>query len=232
MNALNIKQIKSATEGLSIQETLSFLVTNFPGEVAFSTSFGQEDQAITHTIFENDFPVRVFTLDTGRLFQETYNVFSRTVTKYQKNIETYAPQQDKVQELVGAKGPNSFYNSVEERKECCFIRKIEPLKRALKGTKIWITGLRAEQSENRSGLTQFTYDEGFDVIKYNPLINWTLDQLEDFLDKNAIPQNVLHKKGFPSIGCMPCTRAIQPGEDIRAGRWWWEETKKECGLHK
>ncbi|RYJ53644.1 phosphoadenylyl-sulfate reductase [Flavobacterium petrolei] len=220
------------TRSLSIEETLTFLADEFNDKVVFSTSFGQEDQVITALIGKNNLPITIFTLDTGRLFQETYDVFHKTLKKYQIDIKTYFPETSAVEELLNQKGPNSFYESVENRKECCFIRKVAPLTKALKGNSIWITGLRAEQSENRNDLDLFEYDEKFDIIKFNPLLKWTLEEVQKYLDDNNVPQNALHKQGFISIGCAPCTRAIVPGEDIRAGRWWWESSHKECGLHQ
>ena len=220
------------TRSLSIEETLTFLADEFKGKVVFSTSFGQEDQVITALIGKNKLPITIFTLDTGRLFQETYDVFHKTLKKYQIDIKTYFPETSAVEELLNQKGPNSFYESVENRKECCFIRKVAPLTKALKGNSIWITGLRAEQSENRNDLDLFEYDEKFDIIKFNPLLKWTLEEVQKYIDDNNVPQNALHKQGFVSIGCAPCTRAITPDEDIRAGRWWWESSHKECGLHQ
>jgi phosphoadenosine phosphosulfate reductase len=219
------------TKDFSIEETLAFLAEEYPNQVVFSTSFGQEDQVIIDFIGQNQLPMTVFTLDTGRLFQETYDVFHKTVRKYKTEIKTYFPETAAVEALLNQKGPNSFYDSVENRKECCFIRKVAPLTKALKGNAIWITGLRAEQSENRSDLNFFEYDAHFDIIKFNPLLKWTLQEIEEYLEKNNVPQNSLHKQGFVSIGCAPCTRAILPGEDIRAGRWSWESSHKECGLH-
>ena len=219
------------TKDFLIEETLTFLADEFKGKVVFSTSFGQEDQVITALIGKNKLPITIFTLDTGRLFQETYDVFHKTLKKYQIDIKTYFPETSAVEELLNQKGPNSFYESVENRKECCFIRKVAPLTKALKGNSIWITGLRAEQSENRNDLDLFEYDEKFDIIKFNPLLKWTLEEVQKYLDDNNVPQNALHKQGFVSIGCAPCTRAIIPGENIRAGRWWWESSHKECGLH-
>ena len=220
------------TKDFSIEETLAFLANEYKDKVVFSTSFGQEDQVITALIGKNNLPITIFTLDTGRLFQETYDVFHKTLKKYQIDIKTYFPETSAVEELLNQKGPNSFYESVENRKECCFIRKVAPLTKALKGNSIWITGLRAEQSENRNDLDLFEYDEKFDIIKFNPLLKWTLEEVQKYLDDNNVPQNALHKQGFVSIGCAPCTRAIVPGEDIRAGRWWWESSHKECGLHQ
>jgi len=176
--------------------------------------------------------IKIFTLDTGRLFQETYDVLDLTQKKYDVSIHAFFPQTAAVEKLITEKGPNSFYDSVENRKECCRIRKIEPLKRALSGASVWITGVRAEQSENRGAMKLVEWDEPHQVIKYNPLLSWTEKEVLDFIEVNKVPVNTLHKKGYPSIGCAPCTRAIMPGEDLRAGRWWWESSSKECGLHE
>ena len=232
MSLSTANTLSAKTADFSIEETLAFLADEYQGKVVFSTSFGQEDQVITALIAKNDLPITIFTLDTGRLFQETYDVFHKTLKKYKKEIKVYFPEASAVEKLLETKGPNSFYDSVENRKECCFIRKVAPLTKALKGNSIWITGLRAEQSENRHNLDLFEYDAHFDIIKFNPLLKWTLKEVEDYLEKNNVPQNALHKKGFVSIGCAPCTRAISEGEDIRAGRWWWESSHKECGLHQ
>jgi phosphoadenosine phosphosulfate reductase len=232
MSTAIINTLLEKTKGFSIEETLTFLANEYKDKVVFSTSFGQEDQVITALIAKNNLPITIFTLDTGRLFQETYDVFHKTLKKYKIDIKTYFPETSAVEGLLNKKGPNSFYESVDNRKECCFIRKVAPLTKALKGNEIWITGLRAEQSENRNDLQEFEYDEKFQVIKYNPLLKWTLEEVQKYIDDNNVPQNALHKQGFVSIGCAPCTRAITPGEDIRAGRWWWESSHKECGLHQ
>ena len=231
MSASIANTLSEKTKGFSIEETLAFLAKEHEGKVVFSTSFGQEDQVITALIATNDLPITIFTLDTGRLFQETYDVFHKTLKKYKKEIKVYFPEATAVEKLLETKGPNSFYDSVENRKECCFIRKVAPLTKALRGNEIWITGLRAEQSENRNNLDLFEYDAHFDIIKFNPLLKWTLKEVSAYLEKNNVPQNALHKQGFVSIGCAPCTRAITADEDIRAGRWWWESSHKECGLH-
>lgn len=216
----------------SIVEQLQYLVGQHPGKVVFTTSFGYEDQVITDIIFRNDLDIKVVTLDTGRLFPETYKVYRSTLEKYKKPIKAYFPPTAEVEKLLDKKGPFSFYESLENRKECCFIRKVIPLKRALEGNEIWITGLRASQSDNRSGMKHFEWDEGNAIVKFNPLMEWGLDQTIVYIKENHVPYNVLHDKGFVSIGCEPCTRAIQPGEDFRAGRWWWEQgSGKECGLH-
>jgi phosphoadenosine phosphosulfate reductase len=232
MNTAIVQSLLEKTANFTIEETLAFLANEYKDKVVFSTSFGQEDQVVTALIAKNDLPITIFTLDTGRLFQETYDVFHKTLKKYKKEIKTYFPEASQVEELLNKKGPNSFYESVENRKECCFIRKVAPLTKALKGNTIWITGLRAEQSENRSDLDFFEYDAHFDIIKFNPLLKWTLEEVQKYIDENNVPQNTLHKQGFVSIGCAPCTRAIAPGEDIRAGRWSWESSHKECGLHQ
>jgi phosphoadenosine phosphosulfate reductase len=228
-----IENIKQKIEGLGPVEALTFLADQFPGEIVFSTSFGWEDQAITHMIFTNNLPIKIFTLETGRLFPETYYVWNRTMEMYEKPIHAYYPNHELLEQMVNVKGPNSFYESVENRKECCGIRKVEPLKRALSGNKCWVTGIRAEQSANRQFMDNIEWDEQNNLIKFHPIYSWTLDQVKAYIKENNIPYNTLHDRGFPSIGCAPCTRAVQPGEDFRAGRWWWEDqSKKECGLHE
>jgi phosphoadenosine phosphosulfate reductase len=219
-------------EQLSLEEMLKEIASQYGDKAAFSTSLSWEDQVITHHIFANNLPIRVFTLDTGRMFPETYNVLNRTKDRYGKVIEVYFPNNESVEKLVTSKGPLSFYESLENRKECCNIRKVEPLNRALKGVEVWITGLRAEHSDNRKDLSIVEKDEQRNIIKVNPLLNWSFEEVKAEISKHNIPYNILHDKGFVSIGCQPCTRAIKEGEDFRAGRWWWEDTsKKECGLH-
>ncbi|MFC2186276.1 phosphoadenylyl-sulfate reductase [Fulvivirgaceae bacterium LMO-SS25] len=213
------------------KDNLDKLHDQFGRDMVFSTSFGIEDQYITYLISKMEHPVSIFTLDTGRLFPETYDVWSRTLIRYKLPITPFFPNQGKIQAMVEKKGPNSFYDSVEDRKECCRIRKIDPLQQAIKGRKLWVTGLRAEQSASRNGLSQLEYDEHNNIIKYHPLLNLTWEELNQVVDDNNIPINTLHKKGFPSIGCQPCTRAVMENEDFRDGRWWWENSKKECGLH-
>jgi phosphoadenosine phosphosulfate reductase len=231
MSAL-VSELLNELTGKEIAEQLKTLASRFPDEIVFSTSFGLEDQAITYMIASNKLPVKVFTLDTGRIFADTYTTWSRTVEKYGLTITAYYPEALALQGFVSQKGPNSFYESVENRKQCCHIRKVEPLQRALKGNKIWITGIRAEQSQNRLDMPMFEWDEINGIVKFHPLLNWTWGQVKQFVSRNDVPYNPLHDKGFVSIGCAPCTRAIKPGEDFRAGRWWWEDnSKKECGLH-
>jgi len=177
-------------------EALRVLADQFPGEIVFSTSFGWEDQVITHMIFANDIPIKVFTLETGRLFPETYYVWNRTMEIYGKPIFAYYPVHHLLEDMVNVKGPNSFYESVENRKECCGIRKIEPLRRALAGNQCWITGIRAEQSPNREDMHNVEWDEGNQLIKFHPIFNWTLDDVKAYIKQHNIPYNTLHDKGF------------------------------------
>lgn len=229
---MDLTKLKEDLKDKGIVESLGFLAHKFDGKIVFSTSFGWEDQVLTHIIFSNNIPIKVFTLETGRLFPETYYVWNRTLENYGKPIHAYYPNNVLLEEMVDKKGPSSFYESVENRKECCYIRKIEPLNRALSGNECWITGIRGEQSLNRQDMENLEWDEGHNIIKYHPIFDWTLDQIKTFIKENHIVYNTLHDKGFPSIGCAPCTRAVQEGEDFRAGRWWWEDqSKKECGLH-
>lgn len=217
-----------------VTEVLSFFLQEFKGKIAFASSLGAEDQVLTHIIASIDPTAKIFTLDTGRLFPETYDLIERTNSRYKIKMEIYFPEAKRVEHIVKERGINLFYESVENRKLCCHIRKIEPLRRALKGMEMWIAGLRREQSQSRNTMALVEKDENNKgILKLNPLIDWTHDDVWNFIKENNIPFNKLHDKGFPSIGCQPCTRAIGPGEDIRAGRWWWEmEGKKECGLHE
>lgn len=227
-----INSLIQQIDGLPIQDALALIAAKFPGKVTFSSSFSFEDQLISHEILKHRMNISIFTLDTGRLFPETYSVWSSTKEKYNATITAYYPDHQQLQQFVEAKGPNSFYESVDNRKSCCYIRKVEPLKRALAGNDVWITGLRAEHSPGRSDLSPIEWDEGNGVIKFHPLLLWTTEEVKDYISANDIPYNPLHDRGFISIGCAPCTRAVRPGEDFRAGRWWWEDaSKKECGLH-
>lgn len=229
---MTISQITQALNGKNEIESLLALTELFPNQVSFSTSLGLEDQAITDLIFKNELPVRIFTLDTGRLFEETYKTLQQTRRKYEQEIEVFFPEQTAIENLISQKGPYSFYESVEDRKECCFLRKVKPLNRALEGVKIWVTGIRAEQSANRTEMNKIEWDEAHQLFKYHPLLDWTFEDVKQYIKQNNVPYNILHDKGFVSIGCSPCTRAVAEGEDFRAGRWWWEDqSKKECGLH-
>ncbi|WP_313189369.1 phosphoadenylyl-sulfate reductase [Sphingobacterium sp.] len=227
-----IEQIKADLIGADARSIIQYIDEKYAEKAVFSTSFGIEDQVLTHILAQEKSRTSIFTLDTGRLFPETYYVWNRTLDLYKLKIKAYYPETKAVEELLEQKGPSSFYNSVEDRKECCYIRKIEPLKRAIAGYQVWITGIRAEQSQNRDQMEFVEWDDVNQIIKIHPLYNWTLADVEKYLKDNFVPYNPLHDKGFISIGCQPCTRAVQEGEDFRAGRWWWEDkSKKECGLH-
>ena len=228
-----VNKLTAELKGLSVEASLKWLHAHYPGKAVFSTSFGFEDQLITHYIFSNQLNIRVATLDTGRLFSETYLVWNRTIEKYQQKVDAFYPEPDAIEKLVNEKGPLSFYQSIENRKECCQVRKVYPLQRLLKGAEIWITGIRAEQSGSRNDLGNVEWDDKNQMVKVHPLFELTSEDVWQEIKKQNIPYNSLHDKGFPSIGCQPCTRAVQPGEDFRAGRWWWEKnTGKECGLHQ
>lgn len=230
------KQIEEWNERFkesSPEELLKYFLTEFKGRIALSSSMSIEDQVLTEMVIAIEPETRIFTLDTGRLFPETYDLIDRTSMKYKKNIEVYFPESADVEKMVKEKGMNLFYSSIENRKYCCDIRKLKPLARAMKSLDVWVTGLRKEQSVTRVDMKIVEWDENNNLLKLNPLINWTEDDVWKRIKEKNIPYNPLHKKGFISIGCQPCTRAILPGEDPRAGRWWWENPEtRECGLHK
>jgi phosphoadenosine phosphosulfate reductase len=229
---LNTTELRKLVGGKSIEESLKILVSLFPDKILLTTSFGIEDQVITHFVFVNNLPIEIATIDTGRLFPETYDVFNKTIKKYQRKIKVYFPDHEAVESMVTEKGPYSFYLSKENRLECCSLRKVIPLNRALTGKEMWISGIRAGQSENRGKMDWLEYDEEKKLFKYYPLFNWSFEEVKNFIKDNDVPYNVLHDKNFVSIGCEPCTRAVKPGEDFRSGRWWWETDKlKECGCH-
>jgi phosphoadenosine phosphosulfate reductase len=219
--------------GADAVEILGWSLEHFGESVALASSLGAEDMVITDMLLKIDPKSRIFTLDTGRLPEETYRVIDRVREKYGVNLEVYFPENDRVEEMVRSHGINLFYDSVEYRKLCCFVRKMEPLKRALSGLDSWICGLRRDQSITRADLAVFELDESNGgILKVNPLIDWSEEDVWKYIRKNDVPYNELHDKNYPSIGCEPCTRAIKTGEDIRAGRWWWESPEqKECGLH-
>lgn len=224
------RELVSRLENLSPQEGLAYVSAHF-NRVKFSTALGEEDQVITHLIASQNLSIEIFTLDTGRLFTEAYDLLAITNVYYNKVVKVYFPDHQDVEGYVVKNGINGFYDSVDNRKECCHLRKVKPLKRALADASIWVTGLRGSQSANRQLMKTVEWDESMQVIKYNPLLHWTDEELRHYIELNNIPTNPLHKKGFVSIGCAPCTRAIRTGEDSRAGRWWWESSAKECGLH-
>ena len=230
---VQIEKLNQKYENATAEELLEGFLASFKGTIALSSSLSIEDQVLTHIICGIDKTTKIFTLDTGRLFPETYDLIHRTNHKFGIKMKVYFPEAAEVEQMVNLKGINLFFESVENRKLCCNLRKIRPLKRAFQGLEVWICGLRREQSVTRQEMQRIEWDEGNGIIKLNPLIDWTEDEVKEFIKINGIPYNPLHDKGFPSIGCQPCTRAIFPGEDIRAGRWWWENPDtKECGLHK
>ena len=225
-----LNSLLSRSQG--VEDTILLALGNLGGKAVFSTSFSKEDQVIYDVIARNNLPIEVFTLDTGRLFPETYSVWSRTIEKYKKPIRSYFPNDLTVESMTSEFGPNLFYESVEWRKMCCNVRKVEPLNRALSGANIWITGIRAAQSENRASMKMVEWDNQRSIYKIHPLLQWNNEMVDSYIDRHHVPYNKLHDKGFLSIGCAPCTRAVAAGEDARAGRWWWEDaSKKECGLH-
>ncbi len=216
----------------SASEVLDYFIKNYKGRIALASSMGAEDQVLTEMIAKIDPKVRIFTLDTGRVFPETYELIEKTNARYKINIEVFFPERDQVEKMVAEKGINLFYESIENRRKCCHVRKIVPLKRALEGLDVWISGLRRSQSVTRTEIQMVEWDEGNHLIKINPLINWKEEEVWAYIKEKNIPYNTLHDRGFASIGCQPCTRAVSPGEDVRAGRWWWENPDhKECGLH-
>ena len=229
----DLKEINRKFEKASAEETLRWALENFSPNIALASSFGIEDAVLIDLLVKLDPKIRVFTLDTGRLNEETYEVMEQIRQKYKISVESYFPEAAKVEALERQKGFYSFRESVDNRKECCGIRKVEPLKRALKGLEAWITGLRRDQSVTRVGVEKVELDQAhLGIVKINPLADWTNEAVWGAIKKNSIPYNKLHDLGYPSIGCAPCTRAIKPGEDIRSGRWWWENPEhKECGLH-
>lgn len=212
---------------------LACLLERFGRRIALASSMGLEDQVITDMLVRINRKARIFTIDTGRLFPETYNLIDKTNQRYGINIELYFPNYSSVEKYVAENGVNAFYESQDKRKSCCRVRKIEPLLRALSTLDVWICGLRNQQSVTRTATRLVEWDEANRLIKVNPLVHWTEKEVWKYIHENTVPFNILHKKGFPSIGCQPCTRAVAPGEDIRSGRWWWEDPNhKECGLHR
>ncbi|MDR2814874.1 MAG: phosphoadenylyl-sulfate reductase [Prevotellaceae bacterium] len=229
----NIAELNKRFAGKSAEELLTFFLREYRGRIALASSLGIEDQALTDMVVKIDPAATVFTIDTGRLFPETYSLIDRTNTRYSIKVNVYSPKHEPVEAFVKANGINGFYESVEKRKECCRVRKIEPLLRALSTLDVWICGLRQEQSVTRTGVQAVEWDEANRLIKVNPLASWSEPDVWSYIKAHQVPYNKLHDKKFPSIGCQPCTRAVEPGEDVRAGRWWWENPEhKECGLHK
>ena len=229
----NIAQFNQQFAGKSPEFVLTYFLHAYSGRIALSSSLSIEDQMLTDLIANIAPATRIFTLDTGRLFPETYSLIERTRMKYPITLEVFFPDAAEVESMVRENGINLFYESAELRKKCCQVRKIQPLKRAFQGLEVWICGLRREQSVTRQDMQLIEWDASNGLIKLNPLIDYTEAQVWEYIKTNQVPYNKLHDRGFPSIGCQPCTRAIEPGEDVRAGRWWWENPEqKECGLHK
>ncbi|WP_321313131.1 phosphoadenylyl-sulfate reductase [Halarcobacter sp.] len=227
INELNEKFAKAEAT-----QVIEYFIKEYGRDAALSSSLGAEDQVLTDMILKTDKEANIFTLDTGRLHPETYDVMDATNLKYGVKLNVFFPEVVQVEELYQIQGVNGHFENIENRKRCCNIRKIEPLKRALKPLKVWITGLRASQSVTRTDTPIVEWDENFKVIKVNPLINWREEEVWNYIKANNVPYNKLHDQGYPSIGCAPCTRAIKDDEDVRAGRWWWENPEhKECGLH-
>ncbi|MBR1992049.1 MAG: phosphoadenylyl-sulfate reductase [Bacteroidales bacterium] len=217
----------------SAMEVLAYCLQRFHGHIALSSSLGLEDQVLTDMICKIDKSTRIFTLDTGRLFPETYLLLDRTNLRYGIKMEVLFPDREAVEALMKECGINCFYDSVENRKRCCKVRKIDSLMRAFEHLDCWICGLRHEQSVTRKDVQIIEYDKVNGLIKVNPLVNWSEEEVKKYIRENQVPYNKLHDEGFPSIGCQPCTRAVKPGEDIRSGRWWWEDPDhRECGLHQ
>ena len=221
-------------ETKSAEELIQWAMDQYGLKAGLACSFGMEDMVLINMIVKLKGPITIFTLDTGRLHEETYEIMERVRSHYGLEIKTYSPDSGQVEKLVRGKGFFSFKESIENRKECCAVRKIEPLNRALAELDAWVTGLRRDQAVTRTETPKVIEDTDHPpLIKINPLADWTQEQVESYIEKHKVPVNALHKKNYPSIGCAPCTRSIEPGEDIRAGRWWWENPEhKECGLHR
>lgn len=232
LDAHEVGQLAQKIDALTAQQVVSWALERFGSKMVFASSFGAEDVVVIDLLMKEDPKARVITLDTGRLHQETYNVMDAVREKYSLELEVLFPQAEATEAMVREHGVNLFYQSVDLRKRCCGVRKVEPLRRALSGLDAWMTGLRRDQNVTRTTLPKLEWDAGNGLAKLNPLAEWSHDEVWSYLRANNLPYNALHDRGFPSIGCEPCTRAVQPGEDLRAGRWWWEHPEsKECGLH-
>ncbi len=226
-------ELNKAFDGSTSRELLRYFLAKYGARIALASSLGPEDQVLTDMIVKIDPSARIFTIDTGRLFPETYLLIDKTNTKYGIKMEVYSPEHASIEKYVMQNGINAFYESIEKRKACCHARKIEPLLRVLSTLDVWICGLRQEQSVTRTRVQAVEWDEANQLLKVNPLAHWNEAAVWDYIREYQVPSHALHRKGYPSIGCQPCTRAVREGEDIRAGRWWWENPEhKECGLHK
>jgi phosphoadenosine phosphosulfate reductase len=227
-----VERLAAQVDGMSAAEVVRWAIGRFGRQIALASSFGAEDMVLIDLLMKVDAGARVVTLDTGRLPQETYNVIDAARERYGLLTEVFFPNADDVQRMVGERGLNLFYHSIDNRRLCCGVRKMEPLRRALSGLDAWMTGVRRDQNVTRAVVGKLEWDDGNALMKVNPLADWSWDDVWTYIRANNIPYNALHDRGFPSIGCAPCTRAVQDGEDFRAGRWWWEHPEtKECGLH-
>ena len=227
-----LRKLNDRFRGKPAEEIIRWAGETFGPGIKLASSFGAEDVVVIDMVAKVAPQIKVFTLDTGRLNDETYEVMERVRFRYETDLEVMFPQREAVEQLERTKGLYSFRESVENRRECCQVRKVEPLRRALSGLKAWMTGLRRDQAVTRGDTDAVEWDEGNGLVKVNPLVEWTNEQVWEYIRAQNVPYNRLHDQNFPSIGCAPCTRAVQPGEDIRAGRWWWELPEyKECGLH-
>jgi len=232
MEEKELADLLSSFKESPAEELLRFFLPAYRGKIALASSFSGEDQVLTDLILKIDANARIFTIDTGRLPEETYAVIAETMEYYGRGFEVYFPDTAEVEAMESTLGPNLFYKSLENRKRCCEVRKVKPLARVLKTLEVWITGLRKGQSVTRLAIQKVEWDETNKLLKLNPLADWTEEQVWRYIRTHQLPYNKLHDRGYPSIGCAPCTRAVKPGEDIRAGRWWWEAPEhKECGLH-
>ncbi len=230
--ANELEEIRQATDSLDTEEFLKYFLDKYGSQIALASSLSAEDQVITEIMCRISQEPRIFTLDTGRLPNETYDVLAATTKKYNIKIKVLFPDRKLVEDMVTEHGINAFYDSIESRKLCCKVRKVIPLQRELTDLDAWITGLRRQQAQTRTEMHRVEWDEANNIPKINPLADWTTQQVWDYIRNNKIPYNALHDANYPSIGCAPCTRAVTEGQDIRQGRWWWElPEQKECGLH-
>jgi len=233
MKTLNVVGLNAEYAQKSAEEIIKFVIEEIGlSKITLASSLSIEDQVLTDMILKVNPKARIFFIDTGRHFQKTYDLMEQTMKKYNFNYELYAPESQELETMVSQDGPNSFYHSVELRKKCCEIRKVHPLGRVLRTVDAWICGLRKDQSQTRQDIQVFQWDNANSIYKINPIANWSEEKLWEYIKKENVPYNDLYHDGFPSIGCQPCTRAVKPGDDVRSGRWWWEDPdKKECGLH-
>ncbi|PKM50601.1 MAG: phosphoadenylyl-sulfate reductase [Firmicutes bacterium HGW-Firmicutes-7] len=234
MNITELEQLNESYMDKSPQEVIKCGIQNIgKDKLVLASSLSIEDQVITHMLLEIEPNARIFFIDTGRHYQETYNVMNSSMERYRFKYEVYSPSNEKLEDMICKHGPNLFYESIALRKKCCTIRKVEPLQRVLSTSNGWICGLRRGQSQDRERIELFEWDAQNKIFKINPLAHWSEEQTWDYMRRENLPYNSLHLKGYPSIGCQPCTRAVEEGEDIRSGRWWWENSEhKECGLHR